>query len=165
VLTVHGHYDESEVASLLDRYRVSLLVFPTIWPETFSYTLSEGWNAGRPALVPPVGALQERVVASGAGWVMHGWPDTDAMLDQLMALTAPESASERERRGDLGKAAAASEAAVAEPMEKYYPEMLARSPALGGNPLPLSRMFRAALQSAAIAPPDPVSAQSSDRPT
>lgn len=152
VLTVHGHYDESEVASLLDHYRLSMLVFPTIWPETFSYTLSEGWNAGRPALVPPVGALQERVVASGAGWVMHGWPDADAMLDQLMELTAPENAAERERRGGLGKAAAAFEAAAPEPMGKYYPEMLARSPAIGRNPLPLSRMFRAALDSVAIEP-------------
>ncbi len=103
VLTVHGHYEESEITALFDHYRISMLIFPTIWPETFSYTLSEGWNAGRPALVPPAGALQERVLASGAGWVMRGWPDADAMLDQLMELTAPENAPELSRRAGLGK--------------------------------------------------------------
>jgi glycosyltransferase involved in cell wall biosynthesis len=166
VLTVHGHYDESEVTTLLDRYRVSMLVFPTIWPETFSYTLSEGWNAGRPALVPPVGALQERVIASGAGWVMRGWPDTDATLDQLMELTAPENAPELERRAGLGRATAVAEAAAHEPMRDYYPAMLARSSTLRASPLPLSRMFRAALQSAAIAPAGARQlSPSSDRPT
>jgi glycosyltransferase involved in cell wall biosynthesis len=147
VLTVHGHYDESEVTSLLDHYRVSLLVFPTIWPETFSFTLSEGWHAGRAALVPPVGALAERVEASGAGWIMRGFPDADAMLDQLLELTAPEHAAELKRRGDIAKATAASDASAREPMLSRYPEMLARSPTAGVRPLALSRIFRAGLQS------------------
>ena len=149
VLTTHGHYDESEVASLLDHYRVSLLVFPTIWPETFSYTLSEGWHAGRAALVPPVGALAERVAATGAGWIMRSFPDADAMLDQLLELTAPEHALELQRRADLGKAAAALEATAPEPMLSRYPEMLARSPRSRTRRFAMSRMFRAGLQSVA----------------
>ena len=147
VLTVHGHYDESEVASLLDHYRVSLLLFPPIWPETFSYTLSEGWHAGRAALVPPVGALAERVAASGAGWMMRGFPDADAMLDQLLELSASEHAPELERRGNLGKAAAMAEASVPEPMLSRYPELLARTPRTRRRPLALSRMLRAGVQS------------------
>src|SRR5439155_22133145 len=110
VLTIHGPYQREEIETLLDHYRIAMTVFPTIWPETFSYTLSEGWLAGRPALVPPVGALQERVIASGAGWVMSGWPDADAVLDQILLLTAPENAEELGRRGRLGAAAAAMEA-------------------------------------------------------
>ncbi len=149
-LTVHGHYEESEVTSLLDHYRIAMLVFPTVWPETFSYTLSEGWNAGRPALVPPVGALQERVVASGAGWIMNGWPDTDAVLDQLLLLTAPENAPELERRGRLGAATAAMEADVPEPMRSHYREMLARSSGIGARPIALSRIYRAALRGVGI---------------
>ena len=150
VLTVHGHYDESEVAALLDHYRVSALVFPTIWPETFSFTLSEGWHAGRAALVPPVGALAERVAASGAGWIMRGFPDVDAVLDQMLELTAPDHAVELKRRADLGRATASAEAGAPEPMLSRYPEMLARSPAPRTRRLALSQMFRAGLQSAAI---------------
>ena len=127
-----------------------MLIFPTVWPETFSYTLSEGWNAGRPALVPPMGALQERVLASGAGWIMHGWPDTDAVLDQLLTLTAPGNVPELERRGRLGAATAAIEAGVPEPMRRHYPEMLAPSSRIRGRPIALSRIYRAALQGVGI---------------
>ncbi len=109
VLTIHGRYKRSEIEPLLDLYRIALVAFPTEWPETFSYTLGEAWMAGRATLVPPRGALQERVLAKGAGWIMDGWPDPDAILDQFMALTAPENAAElaakgtaREKRGRGG---------------------------------------------------------------
>ena len=52
VLTIHGSYGQDELATLFERYRIDVVLFPTIWPETFSYTLSEAWRAGRPALVP-----------------------------------------------------------------------------------------------------------------
>ena len=38
--------------------------------ESFSYALSEAWDAGVPALVPDAGALAERVRAHGGGWVL-----------------------------------------------------------------------------------------------
>ena len=46
-----------------------------------------------PALVPPIGALSERVTGSGAGWVMSDdeWRSEPAMLDRLAALLAPGS--------------------------------------------------------------------------
>jgi glycosyltransferase involved in cell wall biosynthesis len=47
--------------TLLDHYRINLVVFPSAGPETYCYTLTEAWMAGRPALVPPIGALYERV--------------------------------------------------------------------------------------------------------
>lgn len=105
VLTVHGGYARGEIEPLLDAYAIALLLFPTVWPETFSYTLSEGWMAGRPALVPPRGALAERVAATGAGWLIEKWPDLDALLDQLVSLTAPESRAELARRTALARAA------------------------------------------------------------
>jgi glycosyltransferase involved in cell wall biosynthesis len=109
-LTIHGSYGADELAALFERYRIDLVAFPTIWPETFSYTLSEAWRAGRPALVPPRGALAERVIATGAGWVMHGWPDVGAMADQLVTITA-ESRELDERRA-LARAAAKMEASA-----------------------------------------------------
>jgi O-antigen biosynthesis protein len=120
VLIVHGPYEKREIEALLDRYGIQLLVFPTVWPETFSYTLSEGWLAGRPALVPPSGALQERVLATGAGWIMSGWPDTDAILDQLMALTSPESSDELARKTECAKSVFRENRHAAELVAKVY---------------------------------------------
>ena len=93
-LTIHGSYGPDELRALLERYRIDVVVFPTIWPETFSYTLSEAWHAGKPALVPPRGALAERVQATGAGWLMRGWPDMAAIADELVDITSGARAAE-----------------------------------------------------------------------
>jgi GT2 family glycosyltransferase/glycosyltransferase involved in cell wall biosynthesis len=95
VLTVHGRYDTADLPDLLAHYRVAMVLYPSAGPETFSYTLTEAWAAGRPVLVPPIGALAERVRDSGAGWIMTDaqWRDEAQMLDRLCALLA---ASERE---------------------------------------------------------------------
>jgi len=91
--TVHGRYDPSELPQLFDRYRVALLLYPSAGPETFSYTLSEAWSAGVPVLVPPIGALAERVTGTGAGFVMSDdeWRDERAMLARACALTAQDA--------------------------------------------------------------------------
>lgn len=106
VLTVHGPYGVGEVEALLDCYRVGIVLFPNVWPETFSYTLGEAWAAGRPALVPTRGALKDRIDATGAGWVLDGWPDVDRMLDQILQVTAQENAAQRAAAAKRARAAA-----------------------------------------------------------
>ena len=90
-LTVHGRYETADLPDLLAHYRVALVLYPSAGPETFSYTLSEAWAAGRPVLVPPIGALSERVGDSGAGWVLADaqWRDESRMLDRICALLDP----------------------------------------------------------------------------
>ncbi|MEO8755348.1 MAG: glycosyltransferase [Casimicrobiaceae bacterium] len=96
LFTVHGRYHTVDLPELLDHYRAALVLYPSAGPETFSYTLTEAWSAGRPVLVPPIGALAERVRASGAGWVMTDseWRNESLMLDRILELLAPP---ERER--------------------------------------------------------------------
>jgi glycosyltransferase involved in cell wall biosynthesis len=105
VLTVHGRYDPRDLPDLLGRYRVRLVAFPSAGPETFSFTLSETWAAGLPAIVPPFGALGERVAGTGAGWRWTDaeWRDEAKMLERIADLVAPgnttalASAAERAR--------------------------------------------------------------------
>ena len=131
VLMVHGAYARDEIEALLDAYRIDLLLFPTVWPETFSYTLSEGWMAGRPALVPPRGALAERVHATGAGWIIDGWPHIDAMLDHMVTLTSPAHRQDLERRMALARSVFAGDARGTEQTPDPYRDLLdeTRSPA------------------------------------
>jgi len=86
--TVHGRYAPGDLRDLLAHYRVDLVVYPSAGPETFSYTLTEAWSAGRPVLVPPFGALAERVAGSGAGFLMTEaeWHDEAAMLARILML-------------------------------------------------------------------------------
>lgn len=95
VFAQHGPFDSSELTELLEHYRVRLVAYPSAGPETFSFTLSEAWAAGRPAIVPPIGALAERVAATGAGWVLteEEWQDEALMLERVAALLDPAQAN------------------------------------------------------------------------
>src|SRR6185295_8479348 len=94
VLTVHGRYEPRDLPDLLAHYRVRLVAFPSAGPETFSFTLSEAWAAGLPVVVPPFGALAERVEGSGAGWSwsLDEWRDEAKMLARIADIVAPENA-------------------------------------------------------------------------
>jgi glycosyltransferase involved in cell wall biosynthesis len=90
-LYVHGAYDEDELAGLLRAYGAELVLFPNPVPEAFSYALSEVWAAGIPALVPPEGALAERVSRHGGGWLLPAGFDAaavDATLRRLLGDAA-----------------------------------------------------------------------------
>jgi glycosyltransferase involved in cell wall biosynthesis len=95
VFTVHGRYEPRDLPDLLAHYRVRLVAYPSAGPETFSLTLSEAWGAGRPVIVPPIGALAERVSGTGAGWVLaeDEWRDDARFLDRIASLVAPENAT------------------------------------------------------------------------
>ncbi len=67
---VHGAWQDAEVPALLRAYRARLGLFPNRVPESFSYALSDLWDAGVPVLAPPEGALGERVRAHGGGWLL-----------------------------------------------------------------------------------------------
>ena len=106
VLTIHGRYEPRELPDLLVRYRVRLVAFPSAGPETFSFTLSEAWAAGLPVVVPPFGALAERVAGTGAGWLWTEveWRDEAKMLARIVALVAPGDAAVLGAAGERGRA-------------------------------------------------------------
>jgi O-antigen biosynthesis protein len=96
VFTMHGAYDSRALRELIEHYRVSLVAYPSAGPETFSFTLSEAWAAGRPAIVPPIGALADRVGETGAGWVLsdNEWSSDELMLDRIVAVLDSSRAKE-----------------------------------------------------------------------
>ena len=121
VFTMHGPYDSRVLTELLEHYRVRLVAYPSVCPETFSYTLSEAWASGRPAVVPPIGALADRVASTGAGWVLSDeeWRSEERMLDRIAALLVPEdgaaldAAAARARTTSLPTLGAMAERTVA----------------------------------------------------
>lgn len=91
VFAMHGPYASDELPQLLDHYGVRVVAYPSVGPETFSFTLSETWAAGRPAVVPPIGALADRMSAAGGGWILteEEWRSDERMLDRIAAVVAP----------------------------------------------------------------------------
>ena len=133
-LTVHGRYDSSDLPALLRHYQAKFALFPSAGPETFSYTLSESWRAGVPVLVPPIGALAERIARSAAGWVLREdeWADEWKMLARIVAMAVSDAGNQR-------SAAAARALAVVHPTPAMmadatlarYDSALAGTPAVG----------------------------------
>ena len=132
VFTQHGPFDSREIGALLEHYRVRLVAYPSVGPETFSFTLSEAWAAGRPVVVPPIGALAERVAASGGGWVLADdeWRDDASMLQRIATLLAPENAEAHAAAAARAKATAQPTlAAMTEATIAIWRDALSRAPA------------------------------------
>jgi glycosyltransferase involved in cell wall biosynthesis len=94
---VHGPYIDAELPALIAGYRVDIALFPNRLPESFSYTLSEVWAAGIPAIVPGDGALSERVSRHEGGWILparYSAEDAELLLQRLFA---PSGVAERSR--------------------------------------------------------------------
>ncbi len=64
---VTGRYGEAEAPHLLRRERPDVVWLPSVWPETWSYTLDYALGAGLPVLAFDLGAIAERLRAVGAG--------------------------------------------------------------------------------------------------
>ena len=76
-LTVHGAYDEADLARLLQWLQPDVAWFPAQWPETYSYTLSACLEAALPVIAPNIGAFAERLAARPWSWVER-WDQTPA---------------------------------------------------------------------------------------
>lgn len=58
---VTGRYGEGEVSHLLERERPDLVLAPSVWPETWCYTLDYALQAGLPVVAFDLGAIAERL--------------------------------------------------------------------------------------------------------
>lgn len=83
---VTGPYQRFELPELFDRYQIHVGLLPVCWPETFSYVLSEYWFAGIPVIVPNLGALGERMLAVGGGWLLPKTLTAPLIIDQLLQI-------------------------------------------------------------------------------
>lgn len=75
-VTVTGRYEREALPALVERSACTLALFLSIWPETFSYTLSEAIGLGLYPVSYDLGAPAERLRAFGHGALLP--PDTSA---------------------------------------------------------------------------------------
>ncbi|MGZ5111718.1 MAG: glycosyltransferase [Usitatibacter sp.] len=96
-LFVHGPYDDGQAGTLLAAYGAELALFPNQVPEAFSYSLSDAWAAGLPALVSPEGALGERVRRFGGGWLLPAGFGAHEVATELRRRLSPAGSAELTR--------------------------------------------------------------------
>lgn len=66
----HGPYNREDLPKLLKEHNIKLVCMFSIWPETYSYTLTESISAGVPVLAINLGAVGERIQKYKLGWVI-----------------------------------------------------------------------------------------------
>lgn len=64
---ITGKYEEAEAIELIRAQEAELGFLPALWPETWSYTLSQMWQAGLDVVAFDLGAPAERIRASERG--------------------------------------------------------------------------------------------------
>jgi glycosyltransferase involved in cell wall biosynthesis len=77
-------YSQNELPEILDRYRLDLILFLPLVPESFSYTLSEAWCFCIPPASLPVGALADRITDGINGF--HLGRERHALIDFLLSV-------------------------------------------------------------------------------
>ncbi len=100
---VTGAYREDEAVALIRSRACDLAWLPSIWPETWCFTLSLAWRAGLPAVAFDIGAQAERIRATGRGAVLPLALPVPMLNDTLLRLCGGRPAAPRPIENTMAK--------------------------------------------------------------
>ncbi|SKA27604.1 Glycosyltransferase, GT2 family [Lysobacter spongiicola DSM 21749] len=92
----HGHYDRASFGDKVRQIRPAFGVVLSVWAETYCHTLTEMWACGVPVLGIDLGAVGDRIRASGAGWLVPPGSSPQEVLASFVQI-AEDSPGYRER--------------------------------------------------------------------
>jgi glycosyltransferase involved in cell wall biosynthesis len=82
---VTGGYAAEEAVALIKAQNAALALLPSIWPETWSLSLTEAWRAGLRVAAFDIGAPAERIRRTGRGFVLPLGLPAHAINNALIA--------------------------------------------------------------------------------
>ena len=85
-LDVTGGFHPEELPSILSKLGAIIGFLPSVWPETYSYVLSEYYRFGLHPVVFDIGAQSERVKAAQYGTVLPLYSSAAAINDVLVTV-------------------------------------------------------------------------------
>ena len=85
---ITGRYSEIEAPHLLRRERPDIVFLPSVWPETWCYTLDYALAAGLPVVSFDLGAIAERLRAAGHGMLLPLNLSSRQINDRLLGRIA-----------------------------------------------------------------------------
>ena len=94
---VHGDYSLTDMPALTERYGITHWLIPSIWPETYCYTLHEALATRLPVLAFDIGAQGEAVQAAANGIAVPFGDGRDLAARILSAIEARAPAGHRRR--------------------------------------------------------------------
>ncbi|MBN8890532.1 MAG: hypothetical protein BGP12_06280 [Rhodospirillales bacterium 70-18] len=85
-IAITGPYREADAEAMVRRLGADLAWLPSIWPETWCYTLGTAWRAGLRVAAFDIGAPAERIRRAGRGWVLPLGLPAGAINNALLAV-------------------------------------------------------------------------------
>jgi hypothetical protein len=82
---ITGRYDEPDGPALVRGLGAHMAFLPSIWPETWGFTLGLAWRCGLRATVFDIGAMAARVRNTGHGWVLPLGLSPQALNNHFLA--------------------------------------------------------------------------------
>lgn len=85
---IHGSYARHELGDILSHYGASVILIPSLCPETFCFTASEALLLGYPVICFDVGAQAERIKGYCAGWLIDRMDPIVGIVDTIEGIIA-----------------------------------------------------------------------------
>jgi GT2 family glycosyltransferase len=85
---ITGRYEEVDAVSLIRAQETHVGWLPSVWPETWCYTLTQMWQAGLQTVAFDIGAPAERIRRTGRGLVLPLGLTAGAVNMQLLRYVA-----------------------------------------------------------------------------
>jgi glycosyltransferase involved in cell wall biosynthesis len=83
VVSQTGHYKHDDLPNLIESTGVNVMLFPSIWPETFSYVVQELMEFDLPVVSFDLGAPAERLASYKKGLILKNF-DVPSVLNELV---------------------------------------------------------------------------------
>ena len=82
----HGVYQNEHLSKMIDELKPHLIWFPALWPETYSYTLSEALRTALPIVAPDIGSFPERLLKRPFTWIKNWNQSIFQWLDLFLSI-------------------------------------------------------------------------------
>ena len=82
----HGQYKRKDLPNLIKDNNIHLVCSFSIWPETYSYTLTECINSGVPVLSFNIGAINERIEKYNIGYTINLTNNEKIILNKITEI-------------------------------------------------------------------------------
>ena len=83
---ITGQYEDHEAVKLIKDQNADFAFLPALWPETWSYVLSQLWRAELPVVAFDIGAPSERIKARYGGFVLPLGLPVDRIVQWFLSV-------------------------------------------------------------------------------
>jgi GT2 family glycosyltransferase/glycosyltransferase involved in cell wall biosynthesis/SAM-dependent methyltransferase len=147
---VGPYSDFNHLRELIRSNKIDLVFLPAIWPETFSFTLSEAWCLGIPVLGSNLGAIQERISQTHGGWTVDT-SDIKAVISKILYIMNSQHAYQ-EVRENIRKIHLVSADTAADHYNNFYQKNISDTKRVSAPKFDNQELYRAIISNESIVP-------------